>query len=212
MDKTSKEKLSLIEWISECRPKSTLTKYKSITDEYLKYAQSKELRPELDVTVCSFMRYAVTDRPRKLGRTTVCQLIPAAISDYFQYAKVENPCNSPLVRQTRKVLENFTQKGTQDRSPLTIPMLEEMVSRMDTSLESVRNIFMIILMMFGFLRTSEVVALKYDDVKEEDDDEICSLSIFIRQSKTDQAADGVTVDVAATGSKICPVKCIKFFV
>ena len=62
MDKTSKEKLSLIEWISECRPKSTLTKYKSITDEYLKYAQSKELRPELDVTVCSFMRYAVTDR------------------------------------------------------------------------------------------------------------------------------------------------------
>ena len=208
-DEASAEKTSLINWITEKRPASTLKKYKVIVDEFLMYAQEKGLDPESDVALASFMRYAITERPRKLGRTTVCQIIPAAIRDYFQYSSGKKPLDSPLVRQTQRVVERETKKGDQDRSPLTMKMLRTMVYQMDTSVESIRNMFMVILMTFAFLRASEVVQLKLNDVKEENGD---SLSVFIRKSKTDQAGDGATIDVAGTGTEICPVKWYHFFV
>ena len=39
-------------------------KIQSITDDFLDYAQSKKLRPELDVTVCSFSVVSVHQNSR----------------------------------------------------------------------------------------------------------------------------------------------------
>jgi len=171
-------------------------------DEYLAYSNTKKLKPESDVTVASFLRYAVEERPRKLGRATVCRNIPAAISDYFRFTPNINPANSPLVKQTLKVIQRSTPKPDKDRLPLTTGMLENMVKKIGVgSDEEVRNMFMIILMTVAMLRESEVVQLMTEHVQERDG----VISVFIRKSKTDQASDGTTVYVAETGTLLCPV-------
>jgi site-specific recombinase XerD len=204
------ERKSLINWIQERRPKSTVKKYKAITDEYTQYTKSKNLEPKSDVPVASFMRYAISDRPRKLGRSTVCRNIPAAISDLFQYDSTPSPTSTALVKQTKKIIERSTPTPSQDRLPITIDMIKNMIIKSGDGLEEVRNIFMIILMTFGMLRESELTQLRTEDVQLEPNPR--RLSIFIRKSKTDQAADGAKVYVAETGNEICPVKWFEKFI
>lgn len=79
-DEASAEKTSLINWITEKRPASTLKKYKVIVDEFLMYAQEKGLDPESDVALASFMRYAITERPRKTGANNCVPNYPGSHS------------------------------------------------------------------------------------------------------------------------------------
>jgi integrase len=184
-------------------------KYKAITDEYQKYTEAKNLEPNSDIAVASFMRYAITDRPRKLGRSTVCRNIPAAISDLYQYDSTKSPTSTPLVKQTKKIIERSTPTPSSDRDPITIDMIKNIITKSGNGPEEVRNIFMIILMTFGMLRQSELTQLKTGDVQLETKPK--QLSIFIRKSKTDQAADGARVYLAETGNEVCPVKWFEKF-
>ena len=175
-------------------------------DEFLEYTRKKSLRPDSDVSVASFMRYAITDRPRKLGRTTVCQTIPAGVNDYFQFRPEISPTNSALVKQMKKAVERSTVKGNQDRQPLTVKMLQSMANQVCATVESTRNICLVLLMTFGMLRESEAVRLLTSDVQHEVRDGKSSLSLFIRKSKMDQSSDGATILISALDSGICPVK------
>lgn len=111
------------------------------------------------------MKYTTTERPRKFGRTAASQLVPAAVGDHFRYTG-ENPSSSQLVKQTRMAIERSTAKGDRERLPLTTEMLFKMVSVMENTPIGIRNMFMVILMTFAFLRESEVVMLKDEDVKK----------------------------------------------
>ena len=72
---------------------------------------------------------------------------------------------------------------------------------------SIRDMFIMILMFLGFLRESEVVLLRPEDVWVEviDDQEV--LFIFVEKMKNDQFRRGHTIVIgAAPHSPLCPVK------
>jgi site-specific recombinase XerD len=105
-----------------------------------------------------------------------------------------------------KAIERETVKPSHDRLPLSMGMIREMVSKIGSSPEDIRNMFMIILMTSAMLRESEVVQLQLHDVQVIDDkNQKKCLSVFIRRSKTDQTADGASVCLAETGTSLCPI-------
>ena len=200
------EKESLIDWIKGNRNKSTLKNYELIVKEYLQYTVDKNLNPKTDVGLASFMRYVVQDRKRKLGRQTACGMVPAAIADYYQYDREVNVTESPLIRQTRKILMKITPTPSKGRLPLTFDILQKIVVSLGRNIEDIRNMFMIVLMTKGMLRESEAVNLKREHVYEvlSKDNEPC-LNIYVAKSKTDQAGDGSNVILATSEDCVCPV-------
>src|SRR5579872_3499712 len=66
-------------------PASTARSYKAYALEYVHYADVRGLIAEEPATLASFMRYCATERPRKLARSTVANLIPAA-NHHFLYS------------------------------------------------------------------------------------------------------------------------------
>jgi site-specific recombinase XerD len=207
MSRMEQEKNSLMEWINIRRPRSTVRNYESITKEFLEYSRNKGLTPKTDVAVASFMRYTVTDRPRKLSRTTVCQNIPSAISDHFRYTEGKRPTDSELIKQLKKSIERTVPKTVRDKLPVTMTMLQDFVASMELTKASIRDVFMAILMTFAMLRTSEVVQLRKEDIESDSD----SLTLLIRRSKTDQSGEGAQVVISETRTCICPLKWYRIF-
>ena len=137
---------------------------------------------------------------------TLTEVVPAAIADMFRY-EATSPTNSELVRQVKKVVRRLA-RPSKAKKPVTSKMLLTMVGKVEASEIGIRDMFMIILMFLGFLRESEVVALKFGDAwvgtMEGVEEEV--LFIHVRKSKTDQNHVGAEiVVVACPGSPMCPV-------
>lgn len=195
-----------MEFIEDKRPRNTVKSHQGYVNEFLTYSEQHGLDPKTPTAVASFMKYCVTDRKRKLGRTTVCQTIPAAINHLFLYSMEKPPTDSTLVREMRKTIMKSTPTPTVGRRPITMAILQKLVGNTDKRVESIRNTFMVILMTFAMLRESELVNLKKDDVWEEDVEDQKVLHVFIERSKTDQAGDGQTISLTRTGTDVCPVE------
>ncbi|CAI7803343.1 unnamed protein product [Closterium sp. NIES-54] len=65
-----------------------------------------------------------------------------------------------------------------------------------------------ILMYPGFLRYSDLVAIKWQDIQF--DEEV--MRILIPHSKTDQAGHDTWIPIAATADPCCPVRCTRRFI
>lgn len=196
-----------MEWIEKQRPESTTRNYQRYSREFLRYATEKQLNPKSPVAVASFMKYCITDRPRRLGRTTVAVTIPSSVAALYRYSQSQ-PQNSVLVREMKKAVVKNTPTPGAGRKPLTMKILLRLVMQVDlASMECVRNFFMVLLMMVALLRESEAVHLQNEDVWAEEVDGHQVLHVFIQKSKTDQEGDGHTV-VVGEGENVllCPVR------
>ena len=94
---------------------------------------------------------------------------------------------------------------TTKKKPITPEILSDLVDRfagVEADLDDVWVITWCLIGFAGFLRYSELAALRESD--------LCifpqHMEIFIESSKTDQYRDGAWVVVARTMTKICPVK------
>jgi site-specific recombinase XerD len=201
------EEISLMTWIESQRPENTTKSYQRYSQEFLQYAQDKQLNPKSPVAVASFMRYCVTDRPRKLGRTTASVTVPASIAALYRYSQSQ-PQNSVLVRETKKTVIRNTPAPSGGRKPLKMKHLKSMAKKVDgDDVESVRNFFMVLVMTLAMMRESEIVALQNDDVWIEEDGKQLSMHIFVQKSKTDQEGDGHQVVIGgAEDVWLCPVQ------
>ena len=92
----------VIEWAEENRPESTRRAYAIYRREYLEFSRTQGLSPADGVTLASFVMHAVTTRTRRLGRNTVCKVIPAAVADIYRY--------DPSIRPTADILVGFAKK------------------------------------------------------------------------------------------------------
>ena len=194
-------------WIEENRPENTKKTYGRYFNEFASFSERKKLHHRSPVAIASFMKYAVTERPRKLGRDTVTTTIPAAIAAGLRYTD-PSALQSPLVREMKKAVQRTVPKEPKVKDPLTPQMIKELSTLVDTSnLEQVRNYFMILVMTLGMLRESEAVNLKKGDLWVEEDEGVKSLHVYIPWSKTDQAGDGHTVLLAEMDDpSLCPLK------
>jgi site-specific recombinase XerD len=186
------EEQSLKAWIENLRPQNTSKAYRPYVREYLEYAQRMGFDAQSSVTVASFMKHSVTNRDRKVSRSTACTVIPAAISHLFRYS-THSPTDSILVQETKRAITRSTEPPKQGRRPLTLKHLKKIGSLMSESEEDIRNFFMLLLMVTAMLRESEVVQLRADDVKCLQEEGRRMLSVLICRAKTDQGALGNTI-------------------
>ena len=133
-----------------------------------------------------------------------------AISWVHQLAVVEDPTQNDLVRQvlagTKRILAHKTMK----KEPITPEILGKLVDKYasdNADLADIRVIAWCLISFAGFLRYSELAALKEADVQFFKD----HLEIFIESSKTDQFRDGAWVIIARTHSKTCPVQILEHY-
>lgn len=100
--------------------------YNIYATEYVQWASMMGFSAEEPSTVASFMRYCVTERPRKLAGSTVANLIPAAINYHFLYVLGPGALTETIwVKKARKAVEKLAQPPSGGRWPLTLDMLRE---------------------------------------------------------------------------------------
>ena len=213
-EKTSED---LQAWIRTNRPKSTSSTYTTYQKQYLSYCDEKKIPVEHHrdpVVVAQFLKDQF--ETRNLSRGTLTVVMPAAIADLSRDEK-SSPTVSAIVKEVKKTIVRLTKPGKR-KLPLPrhiLVRMTDMVSRKDPKLKMVRDILMFILMFGGFMRQSEVAALKKGDVwlgEEEGSGGPC-VYIFIEKSKTDQERIGETIVLQAgsVGSKLCPVTWFKVY-
>ena len=193
-------------WIKEHTPANTKRTYSTYAKQYVAFGKERSLDLRNPVTVAAFMKSAL-ERPVPLARSTINKAIPSAVADMFRYEDC-TPTQSPLVLATKKVVSRLTPASV-PRIPVTKDLLVRMVHATVPKLSEmgVRDMFMMVLMFLGFLRESEAVQLRVQDVwlatmmgKE-------VLMIFIGPwAKADTERKGETVVLtSAKKSLLCPV-------
>jgi integrase len=208
----SRVRQGLMTWVRAHTPVNTTGTYATYARQYLAFAEKHALCPEEAVTVAAFLHGCI-DRPKPLARSTVTQVIPAAIADLFRYDPDVNPTMDPLVKAVKKVCVRLT-LPSQPKLPITKAMLVAMARKATLAEAHLRDVFMFILMFLGFLRESELTSLEFGDVWVGSLKGVVEevLYIRVRTSKTDPGRNGATVVLAAhPGSPICPVRWFRLF-
>ena len=133
---------------------------------------------------------------------------------------------SPLVTDTLRLA---MQKAAQSKPKqhVSAELMRALVKQHDSdpSVDWIahRNVAMLLAMMAGMLRESEAVALRMEDVRVQYVEQAAaaaggevaeSVSLTIRQSKTDQAAKGAVVMLATNPSEpsMCPVRRLQQYI
>lgn len=119
-----------------------------------------------------------------------------------------SPTDHPFVALARDGAIRILSHGRSNRKePLDVHFLKDLCVQANLDdLVQLRNVVMFVLSFAGFLRSSEVIQLKREDVIFSEG----LVSLVIRKSKTDQLRDGQTVVLAELQDSIlCPVKLLK---
>jgi site-specific recombinase XerD len=156
--------------------------------------------PAAPETVAAFIA-AEADRGAKAS--TIGRRL-AAIRYAHKLAGLSQPTDDERVRATARGIRRTIGTARTKKAPATSERLLAMVAPHGRSLAKLRDRALLLLGFAGAFRRSELVALDVADIEETSD----GLRITIRQSKTDQEAEGQTVAIVR-GSVACPVKALK---
>ena len=196
----------MVNWIKDHCPVNTKKTYKSYANHYLRWCASEGQDPLKAESMCDCIRHGLEERG--LGRSTLADVLPAAVEDYFRFEDTSpaRDCAS-MITGMKKVVRSLTRPPV-PRKPVHRTQLEKMAAVAKANLKETRDILMLVMMFAGFLRESEAVALQAKDVwvtlaKNKVD---MVLYMVIRKSKTDQNGENATVVVSGCPtSPICPV-------
>ena len=179
--------------------------YKTYANQYKAFAAERGIETHETVSLCEFMKHGL--EVRKLSRSTLADIIPAAVEDLFRFDKTSPGRDEPaMLRGMKRAIRTLT-KPSEARKPIQREQLELMANMATRSLTGIRNILILIMMFVGCLRESEAVRLLDEDVSlEKTDGGTEILYIIVRRSKTDQYGENATIVVTGCpGSPICPV-------
>ena len=201
---------SIVGWIRKNSVTNTAATYATYQKQYVTYAQSKNLNPRAAESVCDFLKHGLENR--KLGRSTLTRVIPAAIADLYKFDEAPLQWDA-LVQGTKSVIKRNT-KPSKPRKPMTRAHLKKMARECENTVKEVRDVLLFIMMFLGLLRESEAVALEDKDVwvDEVEGYDRQMMYIVIRKSKTDQTGETATVVLSACPeSDICPVRWLQHY-
>jgi integrase len=143
---------------------------------------------------------ALTDRPATIGRKL------AAIAVAHRDAGLESPTEHGMVKRTLAGIRREKGTAQKQKAALLVDDLRRMVAPLGTSLLDRRDRALILLGFAAALRRSELVALRVEDVRFEEE----GLVLTLRRSKTNQEGRLETIAVAY-GSEpgTCPVRALR---
>lgn len=185
------------------RAPSTVKKYSGAFLRWKDWLTQKfevECCPARPIQVSLYLTYLIT----KSSTSSPVEEAVNAISWAHQIACEDDPTQSAMVKQVVAGAKRILAHRSTKKEPITPEILSQLVDRFageEADLDDVRVITWCLIGFAGFLRFSELAALKESDILIFPQ----HMEIFIESSKTDQYRDGAWVVVARTSTKICPV-------
>ena len=143
---------------------------------------------------------AQTDRPATIGRKL------AAIAVAHRDAGLESPTEHGMVKTTLAGIRRAKGTAPHQKSALLVEDLRRIVAPLGASLLDRRDRALVLLGFAAALRRSELVALRLEDVRIEEE----GLVLTLRRSKTNQEGRLETIAVAyGSEPATCPVRALR---
>ncbi len=143
---------------------------------------------------------ALTDRPATIGRKL------AAIAVAHRDAGLESPTEHGMVKRTLAGIRREKGTAQKQKAALLVEDLRRIVAPLGTSLLDRRDRALILLGFAAALRRSELVALRVEDVRFEEE----GLVLTLRRSKTNQEGRLETIAVAyGSEPTTCPLRALR---
>lgn len=158
--------------------------------------------PATSESVVNYLEaYAEKLNPRTLQRRIT------AIKNWHIYQGFNDPTSHPLVRKTLVGIQKVHGRPKDKAPALQISDLIKIASLLKGSdrLIDLRNNALLQIGFFGAFRRSEVIALKYENIKFM----AKGIEIILPRSKTDQLGEGQSCAIPYGDTTICPVSTLK---
>jgi site-specific recombinase XerD len=189
------------------RAASTLSAYRSDVKIFTEWCLARGLSPlpPTPETLCAFLadEAARGRRPSTIARRLAA--IKWAVEAAGVLGDTEKcPTDDKRVSAVLAGIRRTLGAAPRQKKAVTSDIILAMVSGQDRSLRGLRDRALLTLGFGGAFRRSELVSLDVEDL------EFCDsgIRVRIRKSKTDQAAEGVTIAVAS-GSIACPAQAVR---
>ena len=113
-----------------------------------------------------------------------------------------SPTSSVFVKKVLEGAKRLCEKKSNQKDPLQVSHLVELFEAADSEcLKDLRFLLIITLSFAGFLRISELIALKVGDIELHAD----FMTILVKKSKCDQLREGEHVYISQSGRVTCPL-------
>ena len=185
---------SQTEWLRGMQPAGTTKAYASALKAWNMFCDENK-KPRMSASAALVSSYARHMFEDGYARNTI-NVHLAAIASEYKFSDVPSPTRHAMVAATRRVVANHT-PPPKSRKPLLSDAITRVVNDANARLAAgsdallVRDVFMMLLMVAGFLRPAEAMALLKEHVTVEelelsDGSKVPALCAFIMRSKTDQ--------------------------
>jgi integrase len=129
----------------------------------------------------------------------------ATLKEAHRLLDVECPADSPVIRRVLRGIANREGRPAKKAPPLLVDQASRIIRRLDGSVAGVRDRALILVGWALFLRRSELVSIRREDVRISSD----RMLIAISRSKTDQENVGNLMSLPRTGGPACPVAALE---
>lgn len=200
----------LPELLQNSRADSTVKKYKLYFQKFHKWALSNGLGREDVLPARSFpVAIYLTSLIQNGSSLGVVISTFYAIKWHHEINGLESPTDSKLVCNVLESGKRILGKPSVKKEPITIEIISLVHQRIfeHGNIKSQRIICAILLGYSGFMRSKELLNIKVSDISFQ----VSYMSIFLETSKTDQYRDGSWVMIAKTGTNLCPVENMKYY-
>ncbi|NRP94784.1 Tyrosine recombinase XerD [Marinobacterium sp. xm-g-59] len=175
---------------------NTLRAYRSDFTHYEKWCASHDW-PPIPATADRLALY-IEEMSNKYKSATIRRRF-SSLSSLFYLTKSPNPVNEPEVTLAMKRMHRQIGRAQKQASPLTLKYLEQMKRKCDNSNRGMRDKVLLQLGYETMRRRSEICAFKFEDLEQMPNGKY---SILLRQSKTDQFAQGRLIPISDTLAKL----------
>lgn len=182
---------------------NTVKAYQSDWRDFERFCAVREV-PPLPATPETLAAYAA-EGARRLKANTVERRL-TAVSQAHQIAGLPNPVEAKLVRTVMAGIRRVKGTAQAGKEPLSPELLRKMLAGAPEDLRSVRDRALLLVGFAGAFRRSEVVALRWEDLRFTDG----GLAVTVPHSKTDPEGEGQTVGIPyGSHPESCPVRALE---
>ena len=152
------------------------------------------------------MAYA-SAQARRLKANTIARHL-TSIAQAHQLAGLPDPVSEKLVRTTMAGIRRLLGTAQRGKEPLTVPLLRKMLPSTGDDSRTLRDRALLLVGFAGAFRRSELVALRYEDLKFTEE----GLVVTVPRSKTDPDGEGQTVGIPhGFHPETCPVRALELW-
>ena len=187
-------------YAGKARSANTLRAYSAALREFDQFALSRgeSPLPAATVTVIEYIT-ALADRGAAVNTIGVKL---AAIAFSHRVAQLPDPTVFESVKVVMSGIRRAIGCSVTKKTAATLEGLRAMLETLPQTARGMRNRAILLVGFAGAFRRSELAALDVADVSFTDE----SVTVTLRQSKTDQDSEGLVTVIPAMGGELCPVQ------